>query len=234
MIERNTTIPTQKTQVFSTYADNQTAVDIKVLQGERPLASQNKILGIFRLDGIPIAPRGVPQIEVTFDINANGILSVTAKDLGSGKNQQITITGASGLSDEEVEKFRKEAEQFAESDRKEKEKIEARNQLDSLLYQTEKQLKDTGDKLQESDKKKMEEAIATAKKVLENTNVSTEEMKSASESLSKVFQEIAQEMYKNVQGSVQSGPQPQPETKKPDDNVVDANFEVVDDENKSN
>ncbi|MDR2807270.1 MAG: molecular chaperone DnaK [Puniceicoccales bacterium] len=240
MIERNTTIPTQKTQIFSTYADNQTAVDIRVLQGERPLASQNKTLGIFRLDGIPIAPRGVPQIEVTFDINANGILSVTAKDLGSGKNQKITITGASGLSEEEVEKFRKEAEKFADSDLKEKEKIGARNQLDSLLYQTEKQLKDMGDKLQASDKKKMEEAIAAAKKVLDNSNASTEEMKSTLEHLGKVFQDIGQEMYKNVQ----SGPQPQPqtetkqeepkdkETKKEDDRVVDANFEVIDDEKK--
>ncbi|MDR2200895.1 MAG: molecular chaperone DnaK [Puniceicoccales bacterium] len=234
MIERNTTIPTQKTQVFSTYADNQTAVDIKVLQGERPLASQNKTLGIFRLDGIPIAPRGVPQIEVTFDINANGILSVTAKDLGSGKNQKITITGASGLSDEEVEKFRKEAEQFADSDRKEKEKIEAHNHLDSLLYQTEKQLKETSDKLQEADRKKMEDAIAAAKKVIENHNASTEEMKSAFENLTKIFQDVAQEMYKNVQSSAQNNPPPQTETKKPEENVVDANFEVVDDENKSN
>ena len=232
MIERNTTIPTQKTQIFSTYADNQTAVDIKVLQGERPLAVQNKTLGIFRLDGIPIAPRGLPQIEVTFDINANGILSVTAKDLGSGKNQKITISGASGLSEEEVEKFRKEAEQFADSDKKAKEKIEARNHLDTMIYQTEKQLKETGDKLQESDRKKMEEAIAAAKKVFENNDASTEEMKSALESLTKVFQDMAQELYKNVQGSAQSGPQPQPENKKSDDNVVDANFEVVDDQKK--
>jgi molecular chaperone DnaK len=234
MIERNTTIPTQKTQVFSTYGDNQTAVDIKVLQGERPLSIQNKTLGIFRLDGIPIAPRGIPQIEVTFDINANGILSVTAKDLGSGKNQKITITGASGLSEEEVEKLRKEAEKFAESDRREKEKLEAHNHLDSLIYQTEKQLKDTSDKLQESDKRKMEEVIASAKKVLENSNASTEEMKSALERLTKVFQDVAQEMYKNVQGNAtQSGPQPQTNPKNSNDNVVDANFEVVDeDKNK--
>ncbi|MDR2371859.1 MAG: Hsp70 family protein, partial [Puniceicoccales bacterium] len=230
MIERNTTIPTKKTQIFSTYADNQTAVDIKVLQGERPLAVQNKTLGIFRLDGIPIAPRGLPQIEVTFDINANGILSVTAKDLGSGKNQKITISGASGLSEEEVEKFRKEAEQFADSDKKAKEKIEARNHLDTMIYQTEKQLKETSDKLQESDRKKMEEAIANAKKVFENNDASTEEMKSALEKLTKVFQDIAQELYKNVQGSTQGGPQP--ENKKSDDNVVDANFEVVDEEKK--
>jgi molecular chaperone DnaK len=234
MIERNTTIPTQKTQIFSTYADNQTAVDIKVLQGERSLSSQNKTLGIFRLDGIPIAPRGLPQIEVTFDINANGILSVTAKDLGSGKNQKITISGASGLSEEEVEKLRKEAEKFADSDKKEKEKIETRNHLDSLVYQTEKQLKESSEKLQDSDRKKMEEAVASAKKTLENGNASTEEMKSALENLTKVFQEAAQEIYKNVQGSVQSEPQPQPqgENKKSSDNVVDANFEVVYDDQK--
>lgn len=249
MIERNTTIPTKKTQVFSTYADNQTAVDIRVLQGERPLASQNKTLGIFRLDGIPIAPRGVPQIEVTFDINANGILSVTAKDLGSGRNQKITITGASGLSEEEVEKLRKEAEQFAESDKKEKEKIEARNQLDSLVYQTEKQIKDTSDKLSDANKQKMESAVADAKKVLENTNAFSEEMRSASEKLTQVFQEMAQELYKNVQpnpeaqnGNPQgnanfSGAQQQEaphSQQQPGGNgdVVDANFEVIDDDKK--
>lgn len=239
MIERNTTIPTQKTQIFSTYADNQTAVDIHVLQGERPLASQNKTLGIFRLDGIPIAPRGVPQIEVTFDINSNGILSVSAKDLGSGKNQKITITGASGLSEEEVEKLRKEAEQFAESDKAAKEKIEARNQLDSIVYQTEKQVKEMGDKIGDSDKKKMEDAIAEAKKVLDNQESSAEAMKSAQESLAKVFQDIAQEMYKNVQP--QGNPNPTAENcdcggnntdcncKKGEGDVVDADFEVVDD-----
>ncbi|MDE6575896.1 MAG: molecular chaperone DnaK [Opitutales bacterium] len=236
MIERNTTIPTQKSQIFSTYADNQTAVDIHVLQGERPLASQNKTLGIFRLDGIPIAPRGVPQIEVTFDINANGILSVTAKDLGSGKNQKITITGASGLSETEVEKLRKEAEQFAESDKREKERIEVRNQLDSLVYQTEKQLKDTGDKLQDSDKQKMENAIAEAKKVFKDSNASTDAMKTAVDQLTKVFQDVAQELYKNVQPN----PQPQPEAaqsstaggQQSSDGVVDADFEVVDDDKK--
>jgi molecular chaperone DnaK len=233
MIERNTTIPTQKTQTFSTYADNQTAVDIKVLQGERPLASQNKTLGIFRLDGIPIAPRGLPQIEVTFDINANGILSVTAKDLGSGKNQQITISGASGLSDDEVEKFRKEAEQFADSDKKAKEKIEARNHLDTMLYQTEKQLKDTGDKLPESDRKNMEDAIAEAKKVFDNMEASTEEIKMANDKLTNLFQEMAKELYNRIQKETEGTPPPEPENTKPDDDgVVDANFEVVDDEKK--
>ncbi|MDR2735505.1 MAG: molecular chaperone DnaK [Puniceicoccales bacterium] len=235
MIERNTTIPTKKTQVFSTYADNQTAVDIKILQGERPMARDNKMLGIFRLDGIPIAPRGLPQVEVTFDIDASGILNVSAKDLGSGKNQHITISGASGLSDEEVERLRKEAEKFAEADKKEKEKVETRNHLDSFIYQTEKQIKDTADKLSEENRKKLEAAVSDAKKVFENKEASVEELKSAQEALTKVFQDMAQEMYKNVQpqwsndGASQSSDQNQKSEKseKPE-GVMDADFEVID------
>jgi molecular chaperone DnaK len=231
MIERNTTIPTKKTQVFSTYADNQTAVDIKVLQGERPMSKDNKMLGIFRLDGIPIAQRGLPQIEVTFDIDASGILNVSAKDLGSGKNQHITISGASGLSDEEVEKLRKEAEKFAEADKKEKEKVEIRNHLDSFIYQTEKQIKDMSDKLSEGDKKKLEDAVSDAKKVFENNDASVDELKSAQDALTKVFQDMAQELYKNVQPKESSdeSSQSSENSQKKTEDVVDADFEVIDD-----
>ncbi len=240
MIERNTTIPTKKTQVFSTYAENQTAVDIHILQGERPMARDNKTLGMFRLDGIPLAPRGIPQIEVTFDIDASGILHVTAKDKGTGKDQKITITGASGLSDEEIEKLRKEAEQFAEEDKKEKERIEARNQLDQLIYQTNKQLKELGGNLPEDKRKELEEAVEEAKKVFDNEKADTDRLNDARESLTSKFQSMAQAMY------AQSGQQSagsemndaaqsmdsEVQQNKNDDNVVDADFEVVDDNKK--
>lgn len=238
MIERNTTIPTKKTQVFSTYAENQTAVDIHILQGERPMAKDNKTLGMFRLDGIPLAPRGVPQIEVTFDIDANGILHVTAKDKGTGKDQKITITGASGLSDEEIEKLRKEAEKYAEEDKKEKEKIEARNQLDQFIYQTEKQLKELGGNLSEGQRKELEEAVADAKKVFDNENADTDALNSAREALTSKFQSMAQAMYSQVaqQNSDQTDSSAQSDNKgnssKKDDNIVDADFEVVDDDKK--
>ncbi|MDR1458333.1 MAG: molecular chaperone DnaK [Puniceicoccales bacterium] len=232
MIERNTTIPTKKTQVFSTYADNQTAVDIKILQGERPMAKDNKMLGIFRLDGIPIAQRGLPQIEVTFDIDASGILNVSAKDLGSGKNQRITISGASGLSEDEVEKLRKEAEKFAEEDKKEKEKVEVRNNLDSFIYQTEKQIKDTADKLSEEDKKKLEAAVSDAKKVFETKEASVDELKSAQEALTKVFQEMAQELYKNIQPKDSNDETSQSSEGTSKEGVMDADFEVIDDNKK--
>jgi molecular chaperone DnaK len=237
MIERNTTIPTKKTQIFSTYAENQTAVDIHILQGERPMAHDNKTLGMFRLDGIPLAPRGIPQIEVTFDIDANGILHVTAKDKGTGKDQKITITGASGLSDEEIEQLRKDAEKHAEEDKKQKAKIEARNQLDQFIYQTEKQFKEFGGTLSDDKKKELESAITSAKKTFENQDASTDEIESAREDLVKKFQSMAQEMYSQAtQGSGQtdtsaSNSDAQANMKN-NDNVVDADFEVVDDGKK--
>ncbi len=238
MIERNTTIPTKKTQVFSTYGENQTAVDIHILQGERPMAKDNKTLGMFRLDGIPLAPRGVPQIEVTFDIDANGILHVTAKDKGTGRDQKITITGASGLSDEEIEKLRKDAEKFAEEDKKQKERIEARNQLDQFIYQTDKQLKELGGNLSEEKRKELESAIEDAKKVFEDENADISALNSAREALVSKFQSMAQEMYaQSAQQQQQSAQQQGPESsdqwqKKNDDNVVDADFEVLDDDKK--
>jgi molecular chaperone DnaK len=238
MIDRNTTIPTKKTQVFSTYAENQTAVDIQILQGERPMARDNKLLGQFLLDGIPIAPRGVPQIEVTFDIDANGILHVTAKDKGTGKDQKVTITSASGLSDEEIEKFRKEAEVHAEEDKKRKEAVEERNQLDNFIYQTEKQLKDLGGNLGDEKRKPLEDAIAEAKKVFENNDAKVDELKAAREKLTTVFQGMAQDLYsqaqanQTTQGNTSDGTQ-SAHAENAKDKVVDADFEVVDDANKN-
>jgi molecular chaperone DnaK len=244
MIPRNTTIPSKKTQVFSTYSDNQPSVEIVVLQGERPMSRDNKILGTFRLDGIPPAPRGMPQIEVTFDIDANGILHVSAKDLGTGKDQKITIQGSSGLSKEEVEKMTKEAELHAAEDKKRKEAVETKNQLDSTIYQLEKTLKDSGDKLPANIKSKAESAVTDAKKELESND--TERMKAAMEKLSAVGGELYQEAQKAAQaagepapgGASDAGPEgsPPPEgsgkkaEKKAD--VVDADFEVVDEDKK--
>ncbi|MCR6656170.1 MAG: molecular chaperone DnaK [Opitutus sp.] len=237
MIPRNTTIPSKKTQVFSTYADNQPGVEIVVLQGERPMSRDNKVLGTFKLDGIPPAPRGTPQIEVTFDIDANGILHVSAKDLGTGKDQKITIQGSSGLSKEEVEKMTKEAELHAEEDRKRKEAVEAKNQLDSTIYQLEKTLKDAGDKLPADKKSKIESAIADAKKDLESND--SERMKSAQEKLTA----LGAELYAEAQAAAQAagasaggdaGAAPKSEGKKTEKkaDVVDADFEVVDDDKK--
>ena len=243
MIPRNTTIPAKKTQVFSTYSDNQPSVEIVVLQGERPMSRDNKVLGTFRLDGIPPAPRGMPQIEVTFDIDANGILHVSAKDLGTGKDQKITIQGSSGLSKEEVEKMTKEAELHAAEDKKRKEAVETKNQLDSAIYQLEKTIKDGGDKLPAHIKSKGESAIADAKKDLESND--TDRMKAAMEKLSAVGGELYQEVAKAQQaaGGAAGAPQGeksseagQPEAagkkaeKKAD--VVDADFEVVDEDKK--
>jgi molecular chaperone DnaK len=236
MIPRNTTIPSKKTQTFSTYSDNQPSVEIVVLQGERPMARDNKTLGTFRLDGIPPAPRGAPQIEVTFDIDANGILHVSAKDLGTGKDQKITIQGSSGLSKDEVDKMTKEAELNAVEDKKRRDAVETRNQLDTTIYQLEKTLKDAGDKLPAEKKTKVEGALADAKKALESND--GDRMKSAMESLSKVGAEFYAEAQAAAQAAQSAGagasagpqePGPAPKAEKRAD-VVDADFEVVDDE----
>ncbi len=237
MIERNTTIPKKQSQIFSTYADNQTAVDIHVLQGERPMAKDNKLIGNFRLDGIAPAPRGLPQIEVTFDIDANGILNVSAKDKSSGKEQKITITNSSGLSKDEVEKLRKEAELHAAEDALRKETAEARNELDNMVYGVEKQIKDAGDKIPADTKKALEDEIANGKKVLEKQDASKDELKSAKDSLMKVIEANAQNLQAAAQaaaGAAQAqagGAQSQPNNSGKD-GAVDADFEVVDDEPK--
>ena len=194
LINRNTTIPTRKSQVFSTAADGQTAVSIHVLQGERGMASQNRTLGNFDLVGIPPAPRGVPQIEVTFDIDANGIVHVSAKDLGTGKEQHIRIESSSGLSEDEINRMVKEAEANAENDKKEREKVEVRNEADSMIYQTEKTLKEMGDKVDAADKQRIEEAVAALKKAIEGGD--TADIKSKTEALQQAAYKIAEEMYK--------------------------------------
>jgi molecular chaperone DnaK len=244
MIPRNTTIPSKKTQTFSTYSDSQPSVEIVVLQGERPMSRDNKVLGTFRLDGIPPAPRGAPQIEVTFDIDANGILHVSAKDLGTGKDQKITIQGSSGLSKDEVEKMTKEAELHAEEDRKRKEAVETKNQLDTTIYQLEKTLKDSGDKIPAEMKSKFEAALAEAKKDLESSDPAR--MKSAMEKLTAIGGELYAEAAKGTQAAGgpadASGPgataageaKPDGSAKKSEKkaDVVDADFEVVEDPKK--
>jgi len=226
MIPRNTTIPTSKTQIFSTAADNQTQVEINVLQGERPMAADNKSLGRFILDGIPPAPRGVPQIEVTFDIDANGILKVTAKDKATGKEQAITIRGAVGLSEEEVKKAQEEAEKYAEEDRKKKELAEARNQAENLVFVAEKTLKEAGEKVSEEDKKKVEEEVRKVKELLEKTETTKEQIEEASRRLSEELQKIGAAMYQQEQPTA-SSQQPIEEKEEKEDKNKAEEGEVV-------
>ncbi|EJW17336.1 chaperone protein DnaK [Paenibacillus alvei DSM 29] len=231
MIERNTTIPTSKSQVFSTYADNQTSVEIHVLQGERSMAADNKTLGRFMLADIPPAPRGVPQIEVSFDIDANGIVKVSAQDKGTGKTQNITITSSSGLNDEEIDRMMKEAEMHAEEDNKRKEMVEVKNSADQLVYTTEKTLKDLGDKVDQAEVDKANEAKEKVKKAIESNNV--DEIKAATEELTQIVQQLSVKLYEQAAQAQQAAQGQEPEqgaAKK--DNVVDADYEVVDEDKK--
>lgn len=239
LIERNTTIPTSKSQIFSTAADNQTVVDINVLQGERSMAKDDTSLGRFQLVGIPLAPRGVPQIEVTFDIDANGIVNVKAKDLGTQKEQKITITASTGLSEEEIDKKVKESEQFAEEDKKLKEKVELRNQSDTLIYSVEKTLKESGDKVSEDEKNKITEDIKDLKEALEEDDV--EKIKSNIEKLTTSSHKLAEEIYKQASAQTQQQEANKEDEKaseadekdeKEEEKVVDADFEVEKDEDK--
>jgi molecular chaperone DnaK len=236
LIERNTTIPARKSEIFSTASDNQPGVEIHVLQGERQFARDNKTIGKFNLSDIPPAPRGVPQIEVTFDIDANGILHVAAKDLGTGKEQKITITASSGLSKDEVEKMRKDAEAHADDDKAKKEEIETRNEADNAVYRTEKMLKDNADKIPAADKSKIETAVSAVKEALKGSDSAA--IKSAADKLNEAWQAASAELYKaagakgqpeNPQAGGKPPGEAKAEEKKKDDGVIDA--EVVD-ENK--
>ena len=237
IIDRNTTIPTKKSQVFSTAADSQTSVEVHVLQGEREMAAYNKTLGRFSLTNIPPAPRGVPQIEVSFDIDANGIVHVTAKDLGTGNQQDITITSSTNLSDEDIEKAVKEAEKFAEEDKKKKEEVDVKNQADNIVYQTEKTLTDLGDKVSADEKAGVQAEVDKLKGMLSAQPMDTEAVKAQTEAVSKKFYEISQKLYADAQAQQQAQQQAQgaaggQQQAPHDDNVVDADYKVVDDDNK--
>ena len=226
LIERNTTIPTKKSQIFSTAADNQTSVEVHVLQGERDIAAYNKTLGKFHLDGISPAPRGVPQIEVTFDIDANGIVNVSATDKGTGKEQHITITSSSNLSKDDIDKAVKEAEQYAAEDKARKDEVDARNAADQVIYQSEKTLEELGDKVSESEKAPVKEAIEKLREELKGTDV--EAIKSATEAVQKAFYSISEKLYQQQAQEGAAGAAG--ESKPNDDGVVDADYEVVDDD----
>ena len=233
LIEKNTTIPTKKSQVFSTAEDNQPAVSIRVLQGEREMAADNKLLGNFELVGIPPAPRGTPQIEVTFDIDANGIVNVSAKDKGTGKEQKIQIQASGGLSEEEIQKMVKEAEANKEADKKKREAVDARNQADSLIFSTEKSLKEHGDKVSEEEKKAIETGISDLRNALKGTDV--EEVKKKTQSLIQVSMKLGEAVYKSQQKD-QSAKTDKDDDKKDNnkEDVVDADYEdVKDDKEKS-
>jgi molecular chaperone DnaK len=233
LIERNTTIPTRKGETFSTAADNQTSVEIHVLQGERPMASGNRTLGKFQLVGIPTAPRGVPQIEVTFDIDANGIVNVSAKDLGTGKEQKITITSSSGLSKDEINNMVSQAESHADEDKRKREEIEARNRADSLVYQTEKMLNENRGKLPDADVKAVEAAIADCKKALEGSDVA--EMNRAAEALTRASHKVAETMYKSGAQSGAAGSSTDGtggKTADKTDDVIDAEYVDADEKKK--
>ncbi|MFK7785834.1 MAG: Hsp70 family protein, partial [Crocinitomicaceae bacterium] len=228
LIDANTTIPTKKSEVFSTASDNQPSVDIHVLQGERSMSSDNKTLGRFQLTDIPPAQRGVPQIEVTFDIDANGIMNISAKDKGTGKEQSIKIESSSGLSDEEIEKMKAEAEANAEADQKARENVDTINKADSLIFQTERQMSEYGDKLPADKKQPIEDALAELKKEFEAKNI--ENLNPAMDKLNEVFQAASQEMYNaaNAEGGAQEGATEGTETGNPEDEVTDVDFEEVD------
>ena len=237
LIDKNTTVPTKKSQVFSTAADNQPAVSVHVLQGEREMAADNKTLGRFELVGIPSAPKGVPQIEVTFDIDANGIVNVSAKDMATGKEQSIQITASSGLSKEEIDKLIKDAELHAEDDKKKKELVEARNSADAMIYSTEKSVKELGDKVDSQTKSKVADAISALKKAMESEDVA--EIKRLSEELTNASHKLAEAMYQQASAGQQqadaaggSAGQPDGGGAAPEEDVVDADFEEVKEDDK--